>query len=405
MSIFIKVVILFLVSLSLMIVVSNQTNTITQSKIEILLKEKYKQASNELFTYFSNNDKMSLAKKLDALNFRVISPVSPQQLLAYDVIYENITSFGEIKILRDSKKRYVLFMRYLDETLLAQDSSQEESFLEKDFLGYLIFADISILVIIFLLILKILSPLKKMSHDMQRFGDGALHVRMNDLGKNELGTLARAFNGMAENIEALIHSRQRLLRDVGHELRTPIAKAKFALEMLPTSQYANILKKAIVQIDEMTAELLSIEKLNAKNSLLKSEKFNTETLVLESLSKLAIEDENWVEVQMLETFDITGDLNYLSIALKNLIDNALKYTSQKPIIIEVTAHCIAVKSQGEPLEHTLEYYCEAFVQADNSRGQVGFGLGLSIVKKILDAHGLRLSLTCKEGWNSFSIQF
>ena len=404
MSIFTKVMILFLVSLSLMMVVSQQTNTITQSKIEILLKEKYKQASNELFTYFSNNDKVGLAKKLEALNFRVISPANPN-LLAYEVISESTSSFGEIKILRDTKKRYLLFMSYLDETLLVQDASQEESFLEKDVLGYLIFADIFILLVIFLLILKILSPLKKMSQDMQRFGEGALHVRMNDLGKNELGTLCRAFNGMAENIETLIHSRQRLLRDVGHELRTPIAKAKLALEMLPQSRYESILKKAIVQIDEMTAELLSIEKLNAKNSVLKADTFNTETLVFESLSKLVIENESWVEVHMPETFDITGDLNYLSIALKNLIDNALKYATQKPIIIEVSAHTIAVKSQGEPLEHDIAYYCEAFVQEDNSRGQEGFGLGLSIVKKILDAHQLTLGLTCKEGWNSFAIHF
>ncbi|MDD2383525.1 MAG: ArsS family sensor histidine kinase [Sulfurospirillaceae bacterium] len=404
MSIFTKVMILFLVSLSLMMVVSQQTNTITQSKIEILLKEKYKQASNELFTYFSNNDKVGLTKKLEVLNFKVISHDTPT-LLSYEVIYENATSFGEIKILRDTKKRYLLFMSYLDETLLVQDASQEESFLEKDFLGYLIFADILILLVIFLLILKILSPLKKLSHDMQRFGDGALNVRMNDMGKNELGTLSRAFNNMAENIETLIHSRQRLLRDVGHELRTPIAKAKLALEMLPESRYESILKKSIFQIDKMTAELLSIEKLNAKNSVLKTEKFNTETLIFESLSKLVIENESWVEVHMHETFDITGDLNYLSIALKNLIDNALKYATQKPIVIEVTAQSIAVKSQGEPLKHSIAYYCEAFVQEDHSRGQEGFGLGLSIVKKILDAHQMRLTLTCKEGWNSFAIHF
>ncbi|MDD3343931.1 MAG: ArsS family sensor histidine kinase [Sulfurospirillaceae bacterium] len=404
MSIFTKVLVLFLVSVSLMIIVSNETNKLTHSKIEILVKEKYQQASQELFTYFSNNDKNGLNKKLLALNFRVISSIEPY-LLSSHVIYENITSFGEIKILKDPQKRYLLFMRYLDEQLLVQDASQEESFLEKDLLGYLIFADIFILLVIFLMILKILSPLKKMAHDMQRFGDGALHIRMNDLGKNELGTLSRAFNGMAENIEALIHSRQRLLRDVGHELRTPIAKAKLAIEMLPVSKYESILKKAIVQIDEMTAELLSLEKLNANNSALKMEKFNTETLVFESLSKLVIEDENWVEVHMNEIFDITGDLNYLSIALKNLIDNGLKYASQKPIVIEVNAHEIAVLSQGEPLVHPLEYYCEAFVQADNSRGQEGFGLGLSIVKKIVDAHGLKLTLSCQEGWNSFSIQF
>jgi len=135
------------------------------------------------------------------------------------------------------------------------------------------------------------------------------------------------------------------------------------------------------------------------------ETFNIETLIAEAFSKLLIEDETLVQINIEENFDIHGDLNYLSIALKNLIDNALKYTTQKPIVIEVKGRTLAVKSQGEALEHDLEFYCEAFSQGDNSRNQEGFGLGLGIVKKILDKHQFELILTCKDGWNSFSIIF
>lgn len=404
MSIFKKVLILFIVSLCLMLFVSNETNKITQSKIEILLTEKYQQASSELFTYLSNNDKIGLNKKLESLNFSVVGEVEAH-LLTSKAIYTSVTSFGEIKILLDENKRYLLFLSYLDETLLVQDRSQEESFLEKDFLGYLIFADIFILGIIFLLILKILYPLKKISKNIQKFGEGALHVRMEDLGKNELGELTKVFNAMADNIEALVDSRQRLLGDIGHELRTPIAKSKIALEMIEEGKYQKILKKAISQIDEMTKELLNIEKLNANVDALKMESFNIETLIAEAFSKLLIEDETLVDIHIEENFDIHGDLNYLSIALKNLIDNALKYTTQKPIVIEVKGRTISVKSQGEALEHDLLFYCEAFSQGDNSRNQEGFGLGLGIVKKILDKHGFELILTCKDGWNSFSIDF
>lgn len=386
-----------------MIFVSNETSKITQSKIELLLKEKYQQSSVELFKYLSNNDNFGLQKKLGELDFSVIKEAQ-NHLLDSKVVYENVTSFGEIKILLDKNKRYLLFLNYLDETLLVQDNAQEERFVQKDFLGYLIFVDIFILIIIFLLILKILFPLKKMSKNIQQFGDGALHVRMENLGNNELGELTEKFNLMAENIQTLIQARQRLLRDIGHELRTPISKSKLALEMMEEGKYQKILKKAIFQIDEMTKELLNIEKLNANVDDLKMETFNSETLISQALSKLFIEDETVVTIHLNANFEINADLNYLSIALKNLIDNALKYATQKPIVIEVNAGEIVVKSQGAKLEHGLDFYCEAFAQGDNSRNQEGFGLGLSIVKKILDKHKFKLLLTCKSGWNSFSIR-
>ena len=85
--------------------------------------------------------------------------------------------------------------------------------------------------------------------------------------------------------------------------------------------------------------------------------FDAETLISESLSRALIEDESLVELHVEESFDIKGDLNYLSIALKNLIDNALKYGIEKPIILEVKERTMSVKSKGEMLEHRLAEHC------------------------------------------------
>jgi len=386
-----------------MFFVAKETNQLTQAKMESLLKEKYLQASTDLFKDLANNDSTSLSKRLQALGFERIP--STEFVAKGMVIYEQRSSFGEIKIVHDSHDEYVLLMSYLDESIALKAKDQAEYLEDHNKVGYLIYADIAVLVIIFLMIAKLLFPLKKMTHILQRFGEGDLHVRMSPEGSNELGKLVDTFNGMATNIEALIHSRQQFLRDIGHELRTPLAKSRLALELMPQNSHQKLLQKAIGQIETLTNELLQIERMNANMEEFNVEHFSVETLISEALSRLMIDDESLIEIHIIQSFSIDGDLNYVAIALKNLIDNALKYTTQSPILIEVRENALHVKSYGEPLEHPLAYYCEPFVQGDNTRNTQGFGLGLNIVQKILDKHHVRFILSYQEGYNTFSMLF
>ncbi|MCW8894515.1 MAG: ArsS family sensor histidine kinase [Sulfurimonas sp.] len=402
MSIFNKIIILFVISFASMIFVANETKKLTIDTIETALIEKYIHVSDDLFVYFSDNDIKKLEKKITALHLKIIED-EKHYIEKSDVVYEYSNKLSSIKILKHEDDRYILYMKYLDDEIFLIDKQQSINFEEREFLKYMVIINIFIVIALFIILLKMTYPLKDISKTIKKFGNGQYCARIKTKCKAEIGEVANTFNSMAENIEGLIVSRQRLLRDIGHELKTPIAKSKIAIEMIEDSKYKKILNKALSQIDDMTSELLYIEKLNAQQSKLNIGTFNTETLISESLSKLFIEDETKVEVIIESNFSIKADINYLSIALKNLIDNALKYGTQLPIYIVAKAKSISVKSKGKELEKPLEFFCEAFTQGDNSRNQSGYGLGLSLVKRIIIKHNFELSYEYENGFNVFII--
>jgi two-component system OmpR family sensor kinase len=402
MSIFSKVIVLFIISLASMMFVSYKANKLTQITIETVLEDKYIHISEDLFKYLTDSDTLNLEKKFKELNFKIIED-KEYYLKSSHTIYDYTTELSSIKIFKYEDDKYLLYMKYLDDEILALQQLEKKNFEVKELLNYMILINILIIMTLFFIILKMTYPLREISASIKRFGEGQYCVRIKTSCKAEIGEVAKTFNLMAENIEDLITSRQRLLRDIGHELKTPIAKSIMAIEMIEDSKYKKILKKALFQLDEMTNELLSIEKINANQNKLNIQTFDIETLINESLSKLFIEDETSVNISIESNFSIDADLNYLSIALKNLIDNALKYSVQKPIFIIVEDKKISVKGKGEKLEKPLEFLCEAFTQGDNSRNQTGYGLGLSLVKRILNKHHFELSYTHEDGFNVFTI--
>ena len=106
-----------------------------------------------------------------------------------------------------------------------------------------------------------------------------------------------------------------------------------------------------------------------------------------------------------DDFDVSVDTRYFVMVLKNLLENAIKYSVDKTAIFEAKDGVISVYSRGEKLEKDISYYINAFTKGDQARLSGGYGLGLSIVAKILKKHSLELEYSHSDGLNSFFIDF
>ena len=401
MSIFTKLSILFCLSITLMLYLSIKTDAITQEKIQYIHQEKYIQASKEFLNFLANGDFAGLNQRTKELNYSKLSKAP-----TYDkTIYTDTISFGTIKIVKNDTN-YFLYINYLDDAVWFYDNSQKKEHEQKELLNYLIVADIIILIIMFLIIIKILNPLKKLSNVIENFGAGDFSVRLKPTKqKDEISKLINTFNAMAQNLQNLITSRVQFLNDISHELRTPISKAKISLEMIEHSRYKEILKKSINHIDELTNELLEIEKLNADTTTLNLQTHSIDTILALALSKMQVEDEESIDVKIIELYQTKADINYLAIAIKNLIDNALKYKEKDKVEIVIKHNLLEIKNYAKPLSKDLKYYTQTFTQENSARNTSGYGLGLNLVKRILERHNFNLIYSYNQSKICFTIQF
>lgn len=395
MSIFKKISILFIISLTLMSIIGFWIDNINSKRVDSLVKEKYIKISNELFENIENKSLLDKLIKIYDLEYKK----SIKKEKDYEVLYDNRLTFGNIIILKKSfDDEFIIKIKYLDDEYILE-SPDEKNIIDKLILNILVFTDIFVLILIFLYLIKLLSPLKVITKQLTNFANGDLSSRLDISSKDEIGVLAITFNKMANSLENSIKTREELLRDIGHELRTPIAKGKFAIEKIDDFSQKELLKKIFLDLEILTNELIELEKLDLTKLNLTN--FTAETLIVESLGKLYLEDESKIDINIVDNFKILGDLHYLSVALKNLIDNALKYAISFPIIIEVNKKEILISNKGKKLSKEIEYYLKPFTQELSQRD--GFGLGLSIVKKIIDKHNFKLDYSYENEFNTFKI--
>jgi signal transduction histidine kinase len=252
---------------------------------------------------------------------------------------------------------------------------------------------------------RVLKPIRDLKVGVETIGSGNLEHRVPLGPDNELRDLARAFNQMAERLEALLKVKEQLLLDVSHELRSPLTRLKVGLEFIPEGEDRESLSEDILGMEKMITEILEAAKVRKSAAALNLTLVKPATLVRTLLADYENRLPRVIAENLLET-ELMLDLDKIEMVLRNILDNALKYSSPKGdkvvISMSMEKHIlkIIIRDNGIGIpEDALPFIFEPFFRVDDSRTRKtgGYGLGLSLCKAIMSAHGGEIDITSAPG--------
>jgi two-component system sensor histidine kinase CpxA len=253
----------------------------------------------------------------------------------------------------------------------------------------------------------IASPLRRLASAVESFGKGDLAVRVRSERRDEIGELARSFDAMADRIATLLTAERRLLQDVSHELRSPIARLSFAAELMknaPDPEAAGArMKQEIKRLTQLVSSLLEVTSAEGDPSSRVVERFEIAKALEPTLDDCAFEAEaRRIRIRVEQRSSpavINGDPELLRRAVENVLRNAIRYAPEgSDVEVKIDAASdrtrISIRDCGPGVpEDALPHIFEAFYRADASRdpGTGNVGLGLAIARRALRVQDGKIS--------------
>lgn len=247
---------------------------------------------------------------------------------------------------------------------------------------------------------QLTSPLRTMQKTIERFGRGDFSARVNSRRADELGQLGRTIDQMAERIESLVKSQRRLLQDISHELRSPLARLGVAVELgrgggSSTTAFNRIEREAD-RLNTLVGELIQVTRAEGDPSVLITQPMRLDDLVRLIVDDVHIEAERHhieIDVAACEA-DMEGNPELLRRAIENILRNAIRYSPDGgrvgvTLVRAGGQYRIAVRDFGAGVpEEALAHIFDPFYRVETDRGRIsgGVGLGLAIARRAVELH-------------------
>jgi two-component system OmpR family sensor kinase len=313
------------------------------------------------------------------------------------IIFESKSVYGKMKIFSISKNKYMYLERF-GYHLMLQDKKSNKTKITLTVLVTILIS--TLFLFLYIGIMKKLSPLKKLHLQIEEFANGNMNVKINQRSTDEIGKIAKSFDDALHHIRSLLESKNLFMRNMMHELKTPITRGRIAIEMVEDGSSKEMLIRAFERMNELIGELAHVERLTTQGFQPHMTDSSIDDII-ESAVNLLFCDKNKLTITT-EHELLTTDSKLLTLAIKNLLDNALKYSIDDYASIITNSNSIKVISKGKSLEHPIGYYLEPFTQEEKRNS--GFGLGLYIVNNIANRLNYSLNYYHKNGHNIFELR-
>lgn len=253
---------------------------------------------------------------------------------------------------------------------------------------------------------KVFTPVKKITSQVKEISSRSLHLRLEVEQKDEIGELQQTFNNMLDRLEASFATQNNFVSNASHELNTPLtaiigqAEVTLAKQRTP-AEYEEVLEIILSKAErlhEITKSLLYLAQTGFIEKLETSDIVRTDELLWE-VKEMSdrIQPRNQVQLDLSkmpdnpEKLKVRGNHRLLQIALSNVVNNAIKYSNNQPVVVSIGTTqnevIISVKDKGIGIpEQEMEFIYDPFFRAKNTTPYDGYGIGLPLARNILRLH-------------------
>lgn len=366
------------------------------------LNNRYSNVARAHLFYMSGIiDKEQFNRQLEGIDMPEVSSAELREKVLKDgeIIDQISADIGSSAII-EYKKRHYLKIDHLDEMKLLADKDYQPY---RYYVIKAIFAIVAVVLLsAYIFVIYKIKPLRRLKRQIDKFALGDLaNIENVSAGNDEISEVSRAFYDAISEIKILNSSRQLFLRNIMHELKTPITKGLITAQMIPEGKHRQRLISLFHRLEGLINELAAVEQTTSKVGLGARATCKVQDIIDEAIDMALVTHEQ-VRVVIDDDSPIEVDFRLFSTAVKNMIDNGIKYSDDKYVKIIVSSDEMAFFSKGTGLNGELGLYTQPFIKGENSKDS--FGLGLYIVNSILKSHGLNLEYEYLDGVNIFKFK-